>query len=247
MEIKLKRKGEIITVGMPEYAVPAVLMPTEGLEGIDLTGYSVIYATFGRKGHEKAENLHKKAPKVVLVYHYEWYNGWGEGVLLPEGFNPSRVRFYKTASQVEAEQEKARKREAEALRKEVEEAIPDMIVSLGHNYEGVEIKPHQEVFALNGWGARADTLEEAKEKVAQRRPTWEEWNRIGIEAYLRHSDRGENPGKGNIQISPAPFDSSITRVGVCYNHNRFRWIILERNPDGGWEETIKSHGPPSRF
>jgi len=245
MEIKLRRKGEIVSVdGFPEHSIPETIRPTDGLEGIDLTAYSVIYAGFGRHGHDKAKELHGRAPGAIVVYKYEWRNGWGEGVLLPDRFNPSRVRFYKSAAQVKAEAEEAKKKAAESLRDEVTKAIPGVRVYVGYNHEGVEVKPEQEAFS-DSWGVYAKSLEEAQTGVEKMRPIWEEWNERALEAFLRHSGR-ENPGYGNIQIYPTP--THAKKVGVCYNHNDRKWVIFEKQEDGNWVETgTSSYGPPNSY
>ena len=151
MEIKLRRKGEVVTVdGFPENSIPKAITPTEGLEGIDLTAYSVIYAGFGRHGGDKARELHSRAPGAIVVYKYEWRNGWGEGVLLPEPFNPSRVRFYKSATQVKAEAEEAKKKAAEALREEVSKAISDVRVYVGYNQDGERYRRSRRPSPMDG-------------------------------------------------------------------------------------------------
>ncbi|MFH0794288.1 MAG: hypothetical protein V2A74_09690 [bacterium] len=242
MEIKFRFKGEVRVVGgFSPNNIPTALAPTEGLEGIDLTCYSVIYVAFGRRGDEKARELQSRASGAIIVYKYEWRNGWGEGILLPDRFNPSRVRFYKTAEQEEAEAKEARKKANESLHEEVANAINGVRVYLAH--EGVEVYPEQESFC-SGWGVYAKNLGEATAGVEKMRPLWEEWNRRALGAYLRLSGR-PNPGNGNIQIFPSPA-SSAKRVGVCFDHNARKWVIFEKQEDGSWTETVVSEcGPPS--
>lgn len=233
MEIKMRRKGETTTVGgfLPN-SIPAVITPPQGLEGIDLTGYSVIYASFGRHGGERAKELHSRAPGAIVVYKYEWRNGWGEGVLLPDRFNPGRVRFYKSAAQVKAEAKEAEKKAVEALREEVAKTIPGVRVYMGLNHDRVEVSPEQQTFC-SWWNVWAKSLEEAQAGVEKMWPVWREWNERALEAYLRHSGR-ENPEYGSIEIRPSPIDAK--RVGVCYNFNDQRWVVFERQEDGRWIE-----------
>lgn len=128
MEIKFRRKGEVVTVCFPKGSIPDAISPQDGFEGIDLTAYPVIYAKFGRYGDRKAKELHDRAPQAFIVYEFDWQNGFGEGVILPEQFNSNRVRFYKSAEQEGAEVEKKRKEDAETLREEVMTAIPGVCV-----------------------------------------------------------------------------------------------------------------------
>lgn len=243
MEIRLRRKGEVITVdGFPRDSLPKAIMPPEGLEGIDLTAYSVIYATFGQHGGDKARALHIRAPSAIVVYKYEWRSGWGEGVLLPEQFDPSRVRFYKSAAQVKAEAEEAKKKNAEALCEEVAKAIVGVRVHVAYNYGGVVVAPEQEVFAYD-WAVCAKSLDEAKAKVEKMRPLWKEWNDRVLAIYAR---RGfQNPGNGNIQLvfrAPNPPYRPNERVGIGFYQKNDRgcyekgWIVLEKK-DGEWVET----------
>lgn len=239
MEIKFRRKGEVKAIGgFPEESIPSEIRVPEGLEGIDLTGYPVIYATFGRHGHEKAKELHTRVPATIVVYKYQWSNGLGEGVLLPDGFNPSRVRFYRSAAQEKAEAEEAKKKASEALREEVLRVIPR--VSVSSNLDGgVEVNPEQEAFS--DWGIYAKSLEEVRVGVEKMWPVWRSWNERALEAYLRLSGR-QNPGHGNIQVYPSPLHARKT-VGVCYGDRK--WVIFEKQEEGVWAETGTSYGPPS--
>ena len=253
MEIKLRRKGEVITVdGFPENSIPKAITPTEGLEGIDLTAYSVIYAGFGRHGGDKARELHSRAPGAIVVYKYEWRNGWGEGVLLPEPFNPSRVRFYKSATQVKAEAEEAKKKAAEALREEVSKAISDVRVYVGYNHDGVEVSPEQETFA-DGWRIYAKSFDEAQTGIEKMRPLWKEWNDRVLEIFVR---RGfQNPGNGNIQLvfrGPNPPYRPNERVAIGFYQKNDRgsyekgWIVLEKT-DGEWVESRDLTGGAANY
>lgn len=241
MEIKFRRKSEVVTVCFPEGSIPAAIFPRDGFEGIDLTAYTVIYAKFGRSGGRKARELHEKAPRAIVVYEFDWRNGFGEGVLLPEEFNPNRVRFYKSAEQAGAEAEKKREQAAEALREEVIAAIQGVGVrTYFDNGPVVFITPEQEVFA--NWSVRARSLEEALSGVEKMWPIWREWNERALEAFLRHSGK-ENPGNGNIELIPSPLGSK--RVGVCFDFGKQRYAVFEKQDDGSWIETgTTSYGAP---
>ncbi len=233
MEIKMRRKGEVITKdGFEDRSVPTAIMPPDGLTGIDLTSYPVIFATFGRGGSEKAKALHAKAPGTIVVYKYEWRNGWGEGVLLPERFNSSRVRFYKSAKQALAEEKEANKKAMEVLRQEIATTIPDIIARIPYSGATIEITPNQEVYCCSSdWVAYATSLDEAKEKVAAMRPLWEEWNVRGLEVFRRHSKK-ENPGHGSIGL--VFYSSNMVNINVDYNTQT--WVTLEKQEDGNWIE-----------
>ncbi|NTV44783.1 MAG: hypothetical protein HGA67_03770 [Candidatus Yonathbacteria bacterium] len=227
MEIKMRRKGEVITKdGFENRSIPVAIMPPDGLTGIDLTAYSVIFATFGRGGYEKAKELHAKAPGVIVVYKYEWRNGWGEGVLLPERFNPSRVRFYKSAEQIVAEKKAANKKAMETLRQEIAEAIPGIIARIAYSGKALEITPNQEVFCLS-WAVYATSLEEAKKKVAAKRPIWEEWNARGLEVFRRHSEK-KNPGYESVGLV---LGNSGDVAEINTDHNTQAWATLRKDCD----------------
>lgn len=239
-EIKLRRKGEVVTVDGVN--VPEMITPPGGLEGVDLTNYSVIYATFGRGGREKAEKLHAKAPGIIVVYKYEWRNGWGEGVLLPDRFNPARVRFYKTAAQEEKELKEKEKQSAKELCELVHRDLKGVRVRVGYGGGSVLIMADQESFS--DWEVRATSLEEAKAGVEKMRPLWKEWNARALEAYLRHSGR-PNPGNGNIQVFPSP-TLQREKIGVCFDFNSRKWVVFEKQ-DGAWVETGVSVGSVSSY
>lgn len=240
VEIKLRRKGEVIKVeGFPIEKISEAIRPKDGLKGIDLTGYSVIFVSAGRRGKEKAQRIFSET-NTIVVYKYEWYNGWGEGVFLPESFNPSRAVFYKTDEQKAKEKSEAEKMACEKLRDAVISAIPKVRVYLStySNWSGVKISPEQEVFSMD-WGVSASNLEEAISKVAQTRSLWDEWNTRAIEAYCRVSGK-ENPGIGNIEIVPSP--TRENKVGVRIEDRK--WVIFEKQEDSSWKETGEScHAP----
>lgn len=243
MEIKFRQKGEVVIInGFRNDSIPESIRPTSSLKGIDLTAYSVIYARFGRGGRKKAEELHDRAPKTIVIYTANWSNGFGEGVLLPNQFDPSRVCFYKNEEQVRVEIEEGKKKAAKVLYEEVIKSIPKIRVSLNLGYDGVEIKPDQEAFA-DHWSVRARSLEEAIVAVKKMQPVWEEWNKRALEAFLRHSKQ-KNPGNGNIMIYPSPMWGN-KKVGVRYEENKY--VVFEKR-DGGWVETGTSlYGPPCSY
>ena len=89
MELKFRRKGEVHTEeGFDR--IPEDLVPPEGLEGIDLTGYPVIFGEYGRHGDERAQEAHNSAPNCIVTYRYGWRNSLTiHGIILPDHFNPS--------------------------------------------------------------------------------------------------------------------------------------------------------------
>lgn len=241
IEIKLRRKGEVIKVGgFPIGNIPESIRPKDELGGIDLTGYSVIFVSAGRHGGEKAKRIFVET-NAIVVYKYEWRNGWGEGVLLPEKFNSSRVVFYKTEKQKEEEKDEAEKEACKKLREAVMAAIPKVRVylSIYSNWSGVKISPEQEVFSMD-WGVSASSLEEAISKVAEARPLWDEWNTRAIEVYCRVSGK-ENPGIGNIEIIPSP--TRENKVGVRIGDHRY--MIFEKQENNSWKETGEAYHAPS--
>ncbi|QQS20999.1 MAG: hypothetical protein IPL87_00365 [Candidatus Moraniibacteriota bacterium] len=220
--------------------MPEAILPKQGLEGIDLKGYTVIYAKFGRFGETEAKELHNKIPHAIIIYEFQWRNGFGEGVILPENFNPGRVRFYKSAEQEEADAEKKREEEVEVLRERVMATIPGVSIRAYFDDDSVVLVTlEQEVFS--DWSVRAKSLQEAQEGVDRMRPIWEEWNTRGLEAFLRHSGKG-NPGNGNIELIPSPLGSK--RVGVCYDFGKQMYAVFEQQEDGSWKETGTVRGAP---
>jgi hypothetical protein len=244
MELKIRSKGQVIIVsGFPSDSIPFNV--AEGFEGIDLTAYSVICASFGRHGDDKAKELHSRAPGTIVAYKYEWRNGWGEGILLPESFNSSRLRFYKSAEQIEADQKAKKEEELLQLRVDVEREIPGLRVRGMASYyapecRGVEISPEQETY---GWSLIAKSLEEAKAKVVENLPLWKEWNDRVLQAYAAHGFY--NPGNGNVRLiicelkAAAGFNQRDAITGK-WNGG---WILFEKR-DGEWVETGIQSGDP---
>ncbi len=239
MEIKLRRKGEIIMVdGFSSSSIPVSMKPPAGLEGIDLTGYPVVYATFGRHGDQKASELAARCAGAIVVYKYEWRNGWGEGVLLPANFNPSRVRFYESAAQVKSSAEEAVKKQSFSLRETVD-ALG--MRAYARDDGGVEYGPKQEAYCSE-WMETGYSLEEVLKGVEARRSMWQEWNDRALSMYTR---RGiENPGHGNIELifcHPKLPSRPYPKVFIGYykrepdRMSQRAWIALELR-DGQWVE-----------
>lgn len=158
VEIKFRRKGEVVVENFEDRDVPESIKPAKG-NGVDLTAYSVIFASFGRHGDEKAKELHSRAPGAIVLYKYEWRNGWGGGVLLPERFNSSRVRFYSVA---EAEQE----REKERLANEAEEQRVRRLED--HLFQAANRAADEKFGGTGGsdwYHYRQETYEEAKKQA----------------------------------------------------------------------------------
>jgi hypothetical protein len=98
MEIRFKQRGEVVILkGFPSNRLPKALVPKDEFDGIDLTGYSVISADFvGRDADKQAKELHMRRRRVILVYRCQRENQYVEGVLVPNRFDSSKVRFYKS-------------------------------------------------------------------------------------------------------------------------------------------------------
>jgi len=260
MEFKFRRKGEVVTMEVPLQKhilatdldfnssrrgdIPKNICPPEEFEGIDLTGYSVIYSTFGRHGHDLAQSLHESVPNCIVLYQYNWRNGWGEGILLPENFNASKVKFYKSKQQIKIETERKRLAQYQGLYQEIKKAFPDYNLSSDViNNEVVYIMPRQEAFSLGyGWRVRASSIEEALAGIDLKTPMWKEWNERALEVYLRLSGK-PNPGNGNIDIHPSPF-GNCKEIGVELDLNTSKWVWFHKQEDGSWKEgTIHDRSP----
>lgn len=232
MEFKFRQKGEVKTIDLTiaEYRIEN--KPVD-LDGVDLTGYSVIYARFGKRGHDKAQSLHEKASNVIVLYSFEWYNGWGEGIILPDNFNPSRLKFYKSAKQVADMEEAIRLVSFDALLEEIKEALPDYsVVSDVGNVE-IMIKPKQETHSCdNNWYIRATSMEEAISGIKEKQPFWKEWNERSVEAYCRLTGKSK-PGRNGIYLYPSP-SSDCKTVGIELNHNSSLWARFYQQDDGTW-------------
>lgn len=99
MEIRFRRKGEM---SLAYAEVPPELVAPGGARGVDLTRYAVFYMRGGRGTRERAAAF-AVAQGLIVIYQYEYRSGYGDGVCLPDGFDPSRVEFYRPASQIEEE------------------------------------------------------------------------------------------------------------------------------------------------
>ncbi len=238
MEIKIKRKGKIIKVdNFPESAVPAKIYPPDGFEGIDLTGYPII---FSRIGQESAMKVHKRTG-VAVVYQFSRRNGWGEGVILPSNFNSGRTRFYKTDRQEKDDKARKMRIEAENLREEIKANIPEVKSCINTRNGGVNIALKQETFS--DWEQLVFSLEEAKASVEKMKPVWEEWNNRALEIYKKHGLK--NPGNGNIQIFPSPINKRKTGISF-WKEGDDKWFLFKKEGNV-WEEEGISDKPPSPY
>jgi hypothetical protein len=231
MEIKFRYKGKEKRVdGFREIDIPENIRPKGGYEGVDLTRYRVIYAHYGRGGEEKARTLAAtKEGLIVIVYTYEWRNGWGQGVLLPDFFNPEKVVFYKSTEQEEKSRKEEEFKKRQELAELVEREIPGTKAQPQWLTSGVEVCvfPVQQTWA--DWGVYASSLDEAKREVAGRRQLWEEWERRAVGVAIAH---GYTPC--GLQICPSPLQAGDT-VQVCLDYNRGVWVKLRREGDV-WKE-----------
>lgn len=233
-EITLYYQGEIFQVEDSfSYDVSEVIKLKRGFSGIDLTCYSVVYATYRRGWREKVKELHKKHPTSIIVYQYLDYAGWssGGGVIFPEHFDPSHVIFYKTARDKEEEEESTQKKFLAALEGSIRKEISGVDALSYHGR--VRITPAQEVYCLGcGWAVFPRSLDEAKEGVAKMRSIWQEWNSRALAIAL---EKGiPNPGKGSIGISPAPGDD-VNLIKISYSGRHL--VRMARKEDGSWTET----------
>ncbi|MDD4289836.1 MAG: hypothetical protein PHH83_00985 [Patescibacteria group bacterium] len=237
MQVKFRRKGEIITQWVGD--VPKEIVAPEGFEGIDLTGYSVICIRGGKRVPRiYVSEARKNFPNSVIVYDFNYTNGFGSGIDLPENFNCSRLRFYKTEEQLEKEREEAQRAIMIALSQEIVSEIPGIRTHVGYFNDCVEVSPDQEAFCMD-WCVKAKDMKEAIDGVSEMMPLWKEWNRRALEVYLHLSGK-ENPGHGNIQIHPSPTKNDT--VGVCYSNNPRRWVYFHKESDGSWVEKNKEEG-----
>lgn len=220
MQIKFRRKGEIISKDI--YSVPKEWKEnSEGLEGVDLTGYPVVLKTFKKRGHEQALELQKEIPGVIIVYSYSWSNGFGDGVLFPENFNPKKIRFFKSDNQVRKEEEELEHRKMVALYNQVLENIPGVKVYGGGFNGAVTICPEQIVWSQT-WGVVARSLEEAKERVAKATPRWRSINEQVIARYKELT--GKDPEQG-IEFRKNPYNPN--KYELCVDYNSRHWEFLD--------------------
>jgi hypothetical protein len=221
MKIKFRRKGEVISKDI--YHVPKEWKENpEGREGVDLTGYPVILKTFKKRGHEQALELQKEIPGVIIVYSYSWSNGFGDGVLFPENFNPKKVRFFKSDEQIRQEKEKEEHQRMVTLYNEVNENLPGVRVFGGGFNGAVTICPEQIVWSQS-WGVVARSLDEAKEKVAKATPQWKKINEQVIARYKQIT--GKDP-ENEIEFRTNPYNSNKYEFSLDDGVKR-HWEFIE--------------------
>lgn len=231
IELRFRRKGRVIQLdGFSLSCVPAAIRPPEQFRGIDLTKYPVIFFRTSHASYRReAKEIQDRAPSAIVAYIYSGATGFGEGILLPSGFDLARVLFFKSTQQLEEERCAAARQTSEALIAEVERTIPGVRAELspftGPGNRGVEIYPVQITHA--NWAVRADTLEEAHLGVAKMRPIWVEWEQRALSVRLRLGS-----STGCVSIHPSPTYSE--RVGLCVSEDQH--VVFELQ-NGEWVET----------
>ncbi|MFH1910025.1 MAG: hypothetical protein ABIJ72_02465 [bacterium] len=177
MKITYRRKGKVEGAYIGWDGVPETIRGTGEYEGVDLTGYTVI-STSSRR----ADQAHRDIPRAIIVF-VDVQNLNGGGVILPDGFNPRAVKFFKTADQIKEEAEKETKTAFQAFAEEIERTIPGVVVRVNDKGTGVEVTPAVEVHSIQWeWAVRPTTLGEAATLVAEKRPFWKEWNERALKA-----------------------------------------------------------------
>ncbi len=238
MEIKLRRKGEVLTVeGFEIEDIPVEIleiMPEE-LEGIDLTAYPVIYTTPGRHGPEKAQALHERIPDVFCVYSYDWANGYGQGVILPDNFNRSRVRFYKSAKQVKKEEDVAKKAQMQYLLEQIPRQVPNIIVNINQTTFSVSIRPDQEVYCWR-WEKVVISVAEAKEFYDSSQATWSEWNQRILNAFAESGVAEVPKGWVELVFTGNPAEKAV----ATYKDKKV--VFVFENQNGRWTERRNENG-----
>lgn len=249
-ELKFRRKGKEEVFEMKEELVPKILTPKKGVEdqkGIDLTGYPVIFASYGKRGDQKALKLHEEIPHVIIIYQYEWYNGYGEGIFLPEKFNPYKVKFFKSQSQVVAEARKEKKEIVRNICEEVEKLLyKEWFFNIKEDV--IEVYPRQEVSIDCYWwkaiieirkGVGVD-IKKIERILREKVPLWEKWNKKGV--YLFKKYTGETPQKGGISIyyRRKMSEDCKPRMELELDLNTGWWLVLEEK-EGEWVEVETTH------
>lgn len=231
MEVKFRKKGNVITHFVHD--VPQEIVVPEGFEGIDLTGYSVISIQGGKNVWKfYVPEARKNFPNSIVVYDFNYNNGFGSGINLPKNFSFDKLKFYKTAKQLKEENNKIKKQKMEELSQEILASIQGVRTSIWFDNNYVVVTPVQEAYS-SLWGVEAKSLEEAISKVSEIMPLWKEWNERALEVYIRFSGK-KNPGIGNIAISPSPMKNNL--VQVYYSFSPFRSVYFEKQTDGSWLE-----------
>lgn len=239
-EVRFQFKGQVTCVSLGK-ELPCVLNDAaQGCDGVDLTSYPVIYVRGGRN-QKRAEEVAATTGQVV-VYKFEWRQGWGEGVILPENFDPRRVKFYRTEAQELRQIQSSIPDQAAALKEAILKAVPgikvsaDRLVSPGQTKACVSISPDQESGSVY-WYVMVHSVEEAEEAVRERVALWKEWNTRALEVFARHGL--PNPGKGGIQLHPGATgrEREGDEIGVRLKEGLEEkdWVILQLQ-EGDWVE-----------
>jgi len=247
MEIKFRRKGETVCIPFPYDKIPEGISVPEGFEGVDLTGYSVISVFGGKKVPARAEELHKQAPRAIVLWSYNWTNGFGDGIYLPENFDPRRVKFYRTQNQEEELRQQEKLAKLSDLAQEIEGAIPDVWVRVNDFNHSVEITPRQEAFNERWHVYWAHDVEEAREGVARMRPLWDEVNALALRVYER---RGLKAEMGSVRVKLHGYqavehpEKGVNKINVEFYDDKsstYRLVTLCRE-ESGWTEMWEFEG-----
>lgn len=237
IEIKFNFKGEETVAKFYQMQFPKSIEVQKGFkgnDGVDLTAYPVIYATFGRHGGDKAWELHLRTPECIIVYAYEWTCGSGEGVILPENFDPSKLSFFKSSDQMAEEAEREEERIAQILCYEIKNEIRGVRVSIARHRKAIEIGPAEQEVFCDDWATYASSVEEAKIEAEKMIPFWREWNERVLSVFQTLGY--EKPEKGNTQIV---FTNSNNVKIIAYpkvvgKYIGKKVIYLEKR-EGNWE------------
>lgn len=221
-------------------------------EGIDLTGYPVIYVGMGNSGLRQClarvkkiileQNLQNN-PNIVFVYEYDDTRlEHGSGVIVSEKFDASRVKFYWTEWQEAAKREEFLLGAAERLCETVKNIFPDVRVDIYNLYRcdgTVRVIPEQETFSFSfEWTVIASTLEEVRNGISQKSTFWKEWNERALLSLKRH---GLSVSKKKIDLSFFGTEKvAILPPGRYLPRDRkeeYRWILLKKQGDI-WAEKV---------
>ena len=240
MEIKFRMKNQVdIRGNFDEEKTRKSISFNLDHDGLDLTGYKVVYVQAGRGGYEKAHKTHQEIPDAIIIFQYDWHNGWGSGIILPENFDPSRVKSYMSGAKVLAAQAEQRELKLDQLAGKIIAEIPNVEVRTNDYGDALSIGPKQPVFSK--WNVSATTFEEAKAGIALKRPIWDEWNERALKIY--HQQNLPVPTNGNVDIvfrtklhNEYAYISFYKKVQDSL-FNQPWWFVLEKQPDGEWKLT----------
>lgn len=178
MEIKFRRKGEVVLTTMADSDLPEALVNAD-LRGVDLTRFTVI-AVSGKKGNTRAraEALSREVPKAIILYSFSWSNGFGSGCFLPSNFDPKKLSFYETAQQLAEKAEKAEKAKSRELNEKLAPLLETRFPDVGFNVYGTGIMAfprntpscHAHDWIINGlviWRLVDFSLEKGLEEAVQ--------------------------------------------------------------------------------